>query len=166
MRQTLDCLRSNAAPAANRIAESAQPAHSAKERGYKNHDEINVSKAGLGDLYEEKIKGFFRSVGAFCPPIDLTGMRLTVDSLCAASTCTRTRRSDTSRTVAATLTCAVSLAPLRCRALLCGDISDHRAATFTVRRQGRFAVDPDRVRTAGPLDRPGRDLPPLHARRR
>ncbi|GAA5971856.1 hypothetical protein JCM8115_001409 [Rhodotorula mucilaginosa] len=32
----------------------------AKERGYKNRDEINVSKAGLGDLYEEKIKGFFR----------------------------------------------------------------------------------------------------------
>ena len=67
MRQTPDCLRSNAAPAANRIAELAQPVHSAKERGYKNRDEINVSKAGLGDLYEEKIKGFFRSVGAFCP---------------------------------------------------------------------------------------------------
>ncbi|POY71119.1 putative Acireductone dioxygenase (Ni(2+)- or Fe(2+)-requiring) [Rhodotorula taiwanensis] len=32
----------------------------AKERGYKNRDEINVSKAGLGDIYEEKIKGFFR----------------------------------------------------------------------------------------------------------
>ncbi|KAK4334086.1 1,2-dihydroxy-3-keto-5-methylthiopentene dioxygenase [Rhodotorula toruloides] len=32
----------------------------AKSRGYKNRDEINVSKAGLGDVYEEKIKGFFR----------------------------------------------------------------------------------------------------------
>merc|ERR1711939_806712 len=32
----------------------------ARERGYKNRDEINVSKAGLGDIYEEKIKGFFR----------------------------------------------------------------------------------------------------------
>ncbi|GAA6042605.1 hypothetical protein JCM8097_003154 [Rhodosporidiobolus ruineniae] len=32
----------------------------AKERGYKNRDEINVSKAGLGDVYEDKIKGFFR----------------------------------------------------------------------------------------------------------
>ncbi|GJN88907.1 hypothetical protein Rhopal_001878-T1 [Rhodotorula paludigena] len=32
----------------------------AKERGYKNRDEINVSKEGLGDIYEEKIKGFFR----------------------------------------------------------------------------------------------------------
>ncbi|GAA6047102.1 hypothetical protein JCM3770_004198 [Rhodotorula araucariae] len=32
----------------------------AKERGYKNRDEINVSKAGLGDAYEDKIKGFFR----------------------------------------------------------------------------------------------------------
>ncbi|GAA6023207.1 hypothetical protein JCM10207_004479 [Rhodosporidiobolus poonsookiae] len=32
----------------------------AKERGYKNRDEINVSKAGMGDIYEEKIKGFFR----------------------------------------------------------------------------------------------------------
>lgn len=34
--------------------------HSAKDRGYKNRDEINVSKAGMGDIYEEKIKGFFR----------------------------------------------------------------------------------------------------------
>ncbi|GAA5905777.1 hypothetical protein JCM6882_000456 [Rhodosporidiobolus microsporus] len=32
----------------------------AKERGYKNRDEINVSRAGMGDVYEEKIKGFFR----------------------------------------------------------------------------------------------------------
>ncbi|CAE6488603.1 unnamed protein product [Rhizoctonia solani] len=31
----------------------------AKERGYKNRDTINVSRAGLGDLYESKIKGFF-----------------------------------------------------------------------------------------------------------
>lgn len=37
-------------------------AHSAKDRGYKNRDEINVSKAGMGDIYEEKIKGFFRCV--------------------------------------------------------------------------------------------------------
>ncbi|GAA5916968.1 hypothetical protein JCM8208_003226 [Rhodotorula glutinis] len=32
----------------------------AKDRGYKNRDEINVSKAGMGDIYEDKIKGFFR----------------------------------------------------------------------------------------------------------
>ncbi|EJU03834.1 ARD/ARD family protein [Dacryopinax primogenitus] len=31
----------------------------AKERGYKNRDTINVSKEGLGDAYETKIKGFF-----------------------------------------------------------------------------------------------------------
>ena len=31
----------------------------AQQRGYKNRDQINVSKAGLGDLYETKIKGFF-----------------------------------------------------------------------------------------------------------
>ncbi|KAF8689650.1 acetyl-CoA synthetase, partial [Rhizoctonia solani] len=31
----------------------------AKERGYKNRDTINVSREGLGDLYESKIKGFF-----------------------------------------------------------------------------------------------------------
>ncbi|KAF9523723.1 Acireductone dioxygenase ARD family [Crepidotus variabilis] len=31
----------------------------AKERGYKNRDTINVSKDGLGDAYEEKIKNFF-----------------------------------------------------------------------------------------------------------
>jgi 1,2-dihydroxy-3-keto-5-methylthiopentene dioxygenase len=31
----------------------------AKERSYKNRDIINVSKAGLGDQYEAKIKIFF-----------------------------------------------------------------------------------------------------------
>ncbi|SCV67392.1 BQ2448_5003 [Microbotryum intermedium] len=31
----------------------------ASERAYKNRDEINVSRAGLGDAYETKIKGFF-----------------------------------------------------------------------------------------------------------
>ncbi|CAE6531495.1 unnamed protein product [Rhizoctonia solani] len=31
----------------------------AKERGYKNRDTINVSREGLGDLYDSKIKGFF-----------------------------------------------------------------------------------------------------------
>ncbi|CED83574.1 -dihydroxy-3-keto-5-methylthiopentene dioxygenase [Phaffia rhodozyma] len=32
----------------------------AKERDYKNRDVINVSKAGLGELYESKIKSFFQ----------------------------------------------------------------------------------------------------------
>ncbi|KII95462.1 hypothetical protein PLICRDRAFT_150198 [Plicaturopsis crispa FD-325 SS-3] len=32
----------------------------AAEQGYKNRDLINVSKEGLGDVYEEKIKGFFQ----------------------------------------------------------------------------------------------------------
>ncbi|KAF7288132.1 1,2-dihydroxy-3-keto-5-methylthiopentene dioxygenase [Mycena chlorophos] len=31
----------------------------ARERGYKNRDTINVSKAGMGDVYEAKIRGFF-----------------------------------------------------------------------------------------------------------
>ena len=31
----------------------------AKERVYKNQDKINVTKAGLGDAYESKIKMFF-----------------------------------------------------------------------------------------------------------
>jgi len=31
----------------------------ARERGYKNRDVINVTKAGLGDAYEAKIKMFF-----------------------------------------------------------------------------------------------------------
>ncbi|KAI0067516.1 1,2-dihydroxy-3-keto-5-methylthiopentene dioxygenase [Artomyces pyxidatus] len=31
----------------------------ARERGYKNRDTINVSKEGLGDLYEAKLKIFF-----------------------------------------------------------------------------------------------------------
>jgi len=32
----------------------------AHERGYKNRDIINVSKEGLGDLFESKLKGFFQ----------------------------------------------------------------------------------------------------------
>ncbi|KDR69789.1 hypothetical protein GALMADRAFT_255587 [Galerina marginata CBS 339.88] len=32
----------------------------AKERGYKNRDLINVSKDGMGEIYEEKIKTFFQ----------------------------------------------------------------------------------------------------------
>jgi hypothetical protein len=31
----------------------------ARERGYRNRDTINVTKAGLGDAYEAKIKSFF-----------------------------------------------------------------------------------------------------------
>ncbi|KAJ6456991.1 Acireductone dioxygenase ARD family [Mycena vitilis] len=31
----------------------------AKERGYKNRDTIDVSRAGMGAVYEEKIRGFF-----------------------------------------------------------------------------------------------------------
>lgn len=31
----------------------------ALERGYKNRDEITVSPAALGDVYETKVKGFF-----------------------------------------------------------------------------------------------------------
>jgi cupin superfamily acireductone dioxygenase involved in methionine salvage len=31
----------------------------AKEEGYKNRDTINVTKEGLGDLYETKLKAFF-----------------------------------------------------------------------------------------------------------
>ncbi|GAA5880192.1 hypothetical protein JCM16303_001247 [Sporobolomyces ruberrimus] len=38
----------------------AQVESIAKERNYKNRDEINVSKEGMGEIYEEKIKGFFR----------------------------------------------------------------------------------------------------------
>ncbi|KAF8638799.1 hypothetical protein AX17_001858 [Amanita inopinata Kibby_2008] len=30
------------------------------EQGYKNRDMINVSKEGLGEVYEEKIRGFFQ----------------------------------------------------------------------------------------------------------
>lgn len=32
----------------------------ARERGYKNRDTIDVSRAGMGAIYEEKIKGFFQ----------------------------------------------------------------------------------------------------------
>jgi len=32
----------------------------AKERGYKNRDLINVTKEGLGEIYDEKIKTFFQ----------------------------------------------------------------------------------------------------------
>ncbi len=37
----------------------------AKERGYKNRDTINVSKEGMGDIYEEKIRGFFEEYELF-----------------------------------------------------------------------------------------------------
>ena len=40
----------------------AMPHDSAKDRVYRNRDEINVSKEGLGDLYESKLKGFFSFV--------------------------------------------------------------------------------------------------------
>ncbi|KAG8794574.1 1,2-dihydroxy-3-keto-5-methylthiopentene dioxygenase [Ceratobasidium sp. 428] len=42
-----------------RIANDEEVDQIARNRGYKNRDVINVSKAGLGDLYESKIKGFF-----------------------------------------------------------------------------------------------------------
>ncbi|KAG9080213.1 1,2-dihydroxy-3-keto-5-methylthiopentene dioxygenase [Ceratobasidium sp. 370] len=42
-----------------KIDNDSQVDEIAKERGYKNRDVINVSKGGLGDLYESKIKGFF-----------------------------------------------------------------------------------------------------------
>ena len=32
----------------------------ARERKYKNRDEINITKEGLGDAYEEKIKSFYQ----------------------------------------------------------------------------------------------------------
>jgi len=32
----------------------------AQERSYKNRDVINVSKAGMGDAYDSKIKGFYQ----------------------------------------------------------------------------------------------------------
>jgi 1,2-dihydroxy-3-keto-5-methylthiopentene dioxygenase len=39
----------------------------AKERDYKNRDTINVTKDGLGDAYESKIKSFFEEyVAIFC----------------------------------------------------------------------------------------------------
>ena len=35
-----------------------------KERNYKNRDVIKVSKEGLGDVYEEKLRGFFKCVSS------------------------------------------------------------------------------------------------------
>ncbi|KAJ6579964.1 Acireductone dioxygenase ARD family [Mycena vulgaris] len=32
----------------------------ARARGYKNRDMIDVSRAGMGEIYEEKIRGFFQ----------------------------------------------------------------------------------------------------------
>jgi 1,2-dihydroxy-3-keto-5-methylthiopentene dioxygenase len=43
----------------------------AKERDYKNRDVINVSKAGLGDAYEDKIK--VRFVSSFSFPLSRLG---------------------------------------------------------------------------------------------
>lgn len=39
----------------------------AVERNYKNRDEINVTKAGLGDSYESKLKMFFEVRLAYYP---------------------------------------------------------------------------------------------------
>lgn len=62
----------------------------AAERSYKNRDVISVSKEGLGDLYEEKLKGFFRFVIEFGIPDwrDWTDY----DALDVESICMRTRR--------------------------------------------------------------------------
>jgi 1,2-dihydroxy-3-keto-5-methylthiopentene dioxygenase len=38
----------------------------AKERDYKNRDTINITKQGLGDLYETKIKSFFEEYERVC----------------------------------------------------------------------------------------------------
>jgi len=32
----------------------------ANERGYKNSDIVEITKEGLGDLYESKLKGFYQ----------------------------------------------------------------------------------------------------------
>jgi 1,2-dihydroxy-3-keto-5-methylthiopentene dioxygenase len=37
-----------------------------ERRGYKNRDIINVTKEGLGDLYESKLKSFFEEYVALC----------------------------------------------------------------------------------------------------
>ena len=37
----------------------------ARERGYKNRDTIHVTKEGLGELYEEKLKMFFAEYVVF-----------------------------------------------------------------------------------------------------
>jgi hypothetical protein len=42
----------------------------AKERGYKNRDTINVSKEGMGDIYEEKIRGFFEEYAVVLSCLD------------------------------------------------------------------------------------------------
>ncbi|KAG9127796.1 1,2-dihydroxy-3-keto-5-methylthiopentene dioxygenase [Ceratobasidium sp. 392] len=42
-----------------RIGNDEEVDEIARDRGYKNRDVINVSKTGLGDQYESKIKGFF-----------------------------------------------------------------------------------------------------------
>lgn len=77
--------------------------YSAKDRVYRNRDEINVSKEGLGDLYETKLKGFFSCVLLLFKKVD---GRADSSSM-AESTFTRTRRSATSRRVRATSTSEV-----------------------------------------------------------
>ncbi|QRV82396.1 1,2-dihydroxy-3-keto-5-methylthiopentene dioxygenase [Ceratobasidium sp. AG-Ba] len=42
-----------------RIENEGEVDEIARSRNYKNRDVINVSKTGLGELYESKIKGFF-----------------------------------------------------------------------------------------------------------
>jgi 1,2-dihydroxy-3-keto-5-methylthiopentene dioxygenase len=42
----------------------------AEQQGYKNRDTINVTKEGLGDQYESKIKSFFEEFVLRCAVID------------------------------------------------------------------------------------------------
>jgi len=44
---------------ADKYEEEGKLAQVRKERDYKNHDVVNISKAGLGDAYDAKLKMFF-----------------------------------------------------------------------------------------------------------
>lgn len=74
----------------------------AREREYKNRDVINVTKEGLGDLYDEKLKTFF----AEC--VFYSGFHGLVFDVCVcAGICMRMRRFGTSNLVLASSTSAV-----------------------------------------------------------
>lgn len=82
----------------------------ANKRGYKNRDVITITKEGLGDLYEAKLKSFYEECVSVGPS---TGSNAD-QRLRSTGICTRTKRSGISSRAVASLMFVVS--PVRyCR---------------------------------------------------
>lgn len=77
----------------------------ARERGYKNRDVITITKEGLGDLYESKLKSFYEE----CVALSFGARGSNADKKSPITgICTKTRRSGISSREVATLMFVVS----------------------------------------------------------